>query len=222
MHLIVNNVYRSIQLEGQYAGHPAVFVRMQGCSVGCAYCNVKGACATNMATEVSMGEVMGKVSDAQTFAVFTVEQLVDHIKAIASPNKLVVITGGEPLEQDIGKFIYELNQEGFVASIETSGTTEEPYWLGASGNECYLTVSIKNIEGGKKTQDWALDYGDVIIYPISTKEDADEFKKLIADPDNEIVYNLQALNRNPKSIQVVYNLSIETGYPISLISGISK
>jgi len=39
--LRIAETFFSIQGEGPTAGLPAVFVRVQGCSVGCAWCDTK-------------------------------------------------------------------------------------------------------------------------------------------------------------------------------------
>ena len=39
--LPINEVYWTIQGEGVHTGVPALFVRMQGCAVGCPWCDTK-------------------------------------------------------------------------------------------------------------------------------------------------------------------------------------
>ena len=37
----VNEIFQSIQGEGYFTGVPAIFVRLQGCPVGCAWCDTQ-------------------------------------------------------------------------------------------------------------------------------------------------------------------------------------
>src|SRR5207245_9037347 len=69
----------AVQGEGASAGTPSVFVRLQGCSVGCAWCDTKYSW------------------DPARCRATTLERLLAEVAAAAPAN--VVVTGGEPLEQ---------------------------------------------------------------------------------------------------------------------------
>lgn len=73
----LNEHFWTIQGEGERAGHTAVFLRLQGCPVGCAWCDSK-------LTWYAGGERM------------TVEQLC-RIVAGYPRSESIVLTGGEPL-----------------------------------------------------------------------------------------------------------------------------
>jgi 7-carboxy-7-deazaguanine synthase len=77
--LPISEIFRSIQGEGLSAGTPAHFVRLQGCTVGCAWCDTKYAWTADG------GEVL--TSDA----------VWARARALG-PAPLLVVTGGEPLE----------------------------------------------------------------------------------------------------------------------------
>ncbi len=93
----------SIQGEGITAGVPAVFIRLQGCSVGCTWCDTKYSWDPSGGREV------------------TLDGLVDE--ASAFPCRRVVITGGEPLESSLfPSLVGTLKAQGFTIEVETSGT----------------------------------------------------------------------------------------------------
>ena len=77
--LRISECFVSIQGEGPSQGRPAAFIRLQGCSVGCSWCDSK------YTWEPSGGEAL----DAQT----AVSQMME-----GTCPTLLVITGGEPLE----------------------------------------------------------------------------------------------------------------------------
>lgn len=77
--LRVSECFVSIQGEGPSQGRPAAFMRLQGCSVGCTWCDSK----------YTWEPAGGEASDAQALAARMMEGLCP---------RLLVITGGEPLE----------------------------------------------------------------------------------------------------------------------------
>jgi len=103
----IAEVFFSIQGEGPTAGHPAVFVRLQGCSVGCTWCD----------TKYSWSPEGGKATD--------LDALVTDVAAHRCHR--VVITGGEPLESPMfASLCRELAGRGFVLEVETSCTVAPP------------------------------------------------------------------------------------------------
>lgn len=97
----------SIQGEGVTAGMPAVFIRLQGCSVGCRWCDTK------YSWDPSAGQPV------------TLEALV--AEAAAFPCRRAVVTGGEPLESPLFVPLVEaLSARGFTIEVETSGIFPPP------------------------------------------------------------------------------------------------
>ena len=95
----VSEIFYSVQGEGQHTGMPAVFVRLAGCTMGCAFCDTKYA--------FSGGSKMNSL------------QLL--VEMAQYPCKTAVITGGEPAEQDLPALIRALKSAGYTVHLETNG-----------------------------------------------------------------------------------------------------
>jgi 7-carboxy-7-deazaguanine synthase len=101
--LDVVDIWYTIQGEGPFGGCPAIFVRLAGCNLQCPLCD----------TQYTQGrEVKGLRS---MLSVITSMRTLHDCE-------LIVLTGGEPFRQDIGKFVEMLLGAGFVVQIETNGT----------------------------------------------------------------------------------------------------
>lgn len=102
----------SIQGEGYWVGKPAWFIRLQGCSVGCPWCDTKETWDT-MKLNANIQEI--------------VDGVPAHIKH-------VVVTGGEPFEQNIKPLLRGLSDNKHMVQIETSGCydTYGPQWVTVS------------------------------------------------------------------------------------------
>lgn len=94
--------FYTIQGEGAYAGHPAYFIRLGGCDVGCVWCDVKESW------------------DAGKHPQWAIEDLVERVRSSGAP--LVVVTGGEPAMHNLAPLTSALKSIGVRTHIETSGT----------------------------------------------------------------------------------------------------
>jgi len=101
----VNEVFNTIQGEGFLAGTPATFIRLQGCTVGCPWCDTKY-------TWMAGGKVMDE------------GEVIRDVEI----RPLVVITGGEPTIYNLDALFHFLRVVGqdawghdFRIQIETSG-----------------------------------------------------------------------------------------------------
>lgn len=142
MNINIMEIFPSIQGEGYRAGQPAIFVRTQGCHVGCKFCDTRSSWQT-------------RVGDLTQSNTANVTDVLQHWKKRYPNVNLIVITGGEPLEQL--QSIYDLilkirNDEllkNMVISIETSGSSNDPFtgdeltMLSAIAISCEITLSPK-------------------------------------------------------------------------------
>src|SRR5712692_8181835 len=103
----IAETFYSIQGEGATAGVPAVFVRLQGCSVGCRWCDTKYSWDPTAGREVELPALLEEIA--------------------AFPCRRVVITGGEPLESPLFvPLTATLVSRRYTLEVETSGTLEPP------------------------------------------------------------------------------------------------
>lgn len=119
----VNEIFDSIQGEGKWTGVPSTFIRLQGCTVGCSWCDTKYTWGKG-------GEPMHQ------------EQILSKIT-----HKHVVITGGEPTIWNLDPLLQGIHELGCYAQLETSGQNElkglrVPFWVTWSPKR-NLNFSIK-------------------------------------------------------------------------------
>lgn len=100
--LWVQEVFYTLQGEGPFAGHPSVFVRLAGCNLRCYWCD----------TEFESSDWRPSL-----------DQLFDEIDRLRPANcDLIVLTGGEPLRQNIVPFIKRCLGRDWRVQIESNGT----------------------------------------------------------------------------------------------------
>ena len=112
--------FLTIQGEGAYTGTSAWFIRLAGCDVGCAWCDVKESW------------------DASRWPTVGVEELV--AEAVGSGAPVVVVTGGEPAMHALEPLTAGLRAAGLRAHIETSGAHP------LSGTWDWVTLSPKRFK----------------------------------------------------------------------------
>ncbi len=112
----LSEVFTSIQGEGIYTGIPMLFIRFQGCSLGCTWCDSRYTWKPEGGREWTW-EGLNKVM----------------ISARAEGIGWACVTGGEPLEypEDLYKVLYKLSELQYTVEVETSGLVEVPSNLSA-------------------------------------------------------------------------------------------
>lgn len=106
--LFVQEIFYTIQGEGPLAGMPAVFIRLAGCNLRCYFCD----------TEFSSGMLN---------PIMSVKEIIESVYSCSPANcELVVLTGGEPLRQNIYPLVKELQLLLMKVQIETAGTLWVP------------------------------------------------------------------------------------------------
>ncbi len=99
----INEIFWSAQGEGLNGGVSSIFIRLAGCSLRCPYCDTRGSWRGGR--EMSPAAIAAAVADLQA----------------ATPGARLVLTGGEPLEQDLMELVRVLRREHYFTAVETNG-----------------------------------------------------------------------------------------------------
>lgn len=152
--------FYTIQGEGFNTGQAAYFIRIGGCDVGCRWCDVK--------------ESWNRKLHPPT--------LTDNIVNNASlqPAKAVVITGGEPLMNNLDYICSELKSRGIKRFLESSGA--HPF----SGDWDWICVSPKKKSPPVESVYSKANELKVVIEKIEDFEWAEENAKLV--PESCLLY----------------------------------
>lgn len=120
----VKEIFKTLQGKGAQAGRAAVFCRFAGCNLwsgreqdrATAICQF---CDTEFIGVDGTGG--GRFADAEMLA-----KSIESEWSGPNKNRLVVLTGGEPLLQVDQPLIDELHHRGFEIAVETNGTIAAP------------------------------------------------------------------------------------------------
>lgn len=100
--LWVQEVFYTLQGEGPFAGHPAVFVRLAGCNLRCFWCDTD---FESSQWRPALEELLAEI---------------DRVRPAVCD--LVVLTGGEPLRQNVVPLIEACLQRSLRVQLESNGT----------------------------------------------------------------------------------------------------
>ncbi len=100
--LQIQEIFATFQGEGFFAGRASVFIRLGGCNLACGFCD----------------------TEFESFKPTTLDEIIKQATSLSINmlNPLAVITGGEPLRQNIAPLCKSLISSGFEVQIETNGT----------------------------------------------------------------------------------------------------
>lgn len=141
-----HSAFLTVQGEGPYTGHRAVFLRLAGCNLQCPGCDTEYTKGRNTVSEWELLTVVANLWHGGNGP----DGFVNRTLLDPGIIPLVVITGGEPLRQPIGPLVKILLNHGYTVQIESNGTVgPDPVLndlLGESalrGHQLALVVSPK-------------------------------------------------------------------------------
>jgi len=170
-------MFETIQGEGAHTGIPSIFVRLQGCPVGCPWCDTKHTWTLDNALVTTATAVINKKNESEYFFSIDEQGLLAQFAEQGYVAKHVVITGGEPCMYDLRPLTSVLHSEGFTTQIETSGTYDV-----RCDPKTYVTVSPKiNMKAGMPVLLSALERANEIKHPIAMQKHIDELDALLAE-----------------------------------------
>ncbi len=110
MEFLINDIYRATEGEGVFVGRSQVFVRFQGCAIGCLNCDSMDTWAFDEIAPTTLEDIFERILD-QTY-----QGKINWIS----------ITGGDPLHPKHVPSVTELTKflkaKGFKVNLEAAGT----------------------------------------------------------------------------------------------------
>ncbi len=206
----INEVFESLQGEASYAGTPSVFLRLQGCDVGCPWCDTKHTWALDEGKRISAEAMQAKEADSDSFARMDLAAIMATIDTFTARH--IVITGGEPAIYDLEPLTQAVLDSGRSVQIETSGTQA----LRVAANT-FVTVSPKiDMPGGFAVLDSALARADELKLPVGKLADIAAFEALIAGKDVTPLVWLQPISRSKKATALCVDEAIKRNWRVSV------
>lgn len=206
--LLVSEIFETIQGEGYWSGSPAVFVRLQGCLVGCPWCDTKHTWSEGKAS--APRDAVFTRSGADGGIEWDIGELHREIRSRYTARH-VVITGGEPLAQSIAPFCELLLADGRLVQVETSGTYEARV-----PDDVFVTVSPKvGMPGGRKVLTGVLSRADEIKFPVGKASDIRTIEALLPDVTTGLIW-LQPLSMSEKATRLCVSECIARNWRLSV------
>jgi 7-carboxy-7-deazaguanine synthase len=152
-HLLIHEIYRSLQGESTFAGLPCVFVRLAVCDARCTWCDTPHAFTQGVARAP--------------------EEVITEVRGYGCP--LVEVTGGEPLlQEEVFPLMVRLADESLTVLLETSGAHD----VSRVDPRVHIIMDLKCPDSGESAANrWAnlevLKPTDEIKYVVASRGDFD-------------------------------------------------
>jgi organic radical activating enzyme len=207
----VAEVFRSLQGEGPSLGTPSTFVRLQGCTVGCQWCDTKYSWPVGGGTAMRWQTLLDTVASG----------LDQHVRN-------VVITGGEPLEHpDFVRLVCALKRLGLRLEVETSGVRPPDVAAAAAVDQWNVSLKLRHsaVPDARRLDPAAIDgfrrlpgervYWKFVVGAAEHVDEAAELVERFELPREHVLLMPLTLGRGgeQRSLdELVWNACVERGY----------
>nr|WP_136249794.1 7-carboxy-7-deazaguanine synthase QueE [Ningiella ruwaisensis] len=212
--LLVNEVFESIQGEGAFTGVPSIFVRLQGCPVGCPWCDTKHTWDVHEDRLRAADVIMRQNEDSEDYFKADTKALFSLFQQHGYAARHLVLTGGEPCMYDLRALTEMAIEKGFSVQIETSGTFEI-----LCHDKTWVTLSPKiNMKGGYKILPSAVLRANEIKHAIAMEKHIQELDDLISSVQLKrlpMIY-LQPISMQKRATELAVKTCIARNWRLSL------
>ena len=212
MNYPVNEIFETIQGEGAKTGVPSIFLRLQGCPVGCSWCDTKHTWEVDKTKLTDVENIINVSNTSDCWADLDEQMLLTRLQNYSA--KHIVITGGEPCMYDLRPLTELLHGNGFTTQIETSGTFEIYTHV-----DTYVTVSPKvGMKGGYKVLESALNRANEIKHPVATEQHIEDLHALLGQltHDNFVEVCLQPISQKKRATELAIAECIKNNWRLSV------
>ena len=152
----INEIYRSLQGEGIDSGRITTFIRMTGCNLRCKFCDT--TYSYEEGEEMSVDEVFNEI--------------------IKHNNRLICITGGEPLTQldELNALQDRLIISDYSVSIETNGSLDITKLVHFDDPSVRINLDVKGPSSGMEKNN--------ILSNLNNLSDKDQVKFILQSPED--------------------------------------
>lgn len=208
--LKINEIFDTIQGEAYFTGSPATFIRLQGCPVGCNWCDTKHTWSEGVdKLKIEIDEMLHKTKDSAKWSEVSEKEIVKIVEKLKPRH--FVLTGGEPCSQDIFELTRLLASVGTV-QVETSGThTVNVY------HKTWVTVSPKvDMLGGLEVLNSALLRANELKMPINGLNDVKNLQKLVKKLNYGQLVWLQPVSQEPQNTELCVEAAKNNNWRVSI------
>lgn len=212
----INDLYASIQGEGVKTGVPMAVLRLMGCGVGCSWCDTKETWkAEDQHKRPNLSEALG------ANPLWAEAEEKDVVTTIMNGEcgglDWVLLTGGEPGEQQIAPLIAGLHYTGRKVAVETSGTASGIIGCGAD----WVTLSPKiGMPGGRVILPAVVAEAHEIKWVVGREEHGWKLAKFLKEHRDtlrsDVAVCVQPLSQSDRATALCVNLAFANGYRLSI------
>jgi len=217
--ILVNDIYATVQGEGVQTGVPMVVLRLHGCGVGCPWCDTKETWAIDPSQEEGVADLdLSPILGANPrYAQMSGTEIAAYMRRQFPQMQWVLVTGGEPADQDLRGLAVALHDAGYRVALETSGTASGHIYARFD----WVCVSPKiDMPGGRQVLGPALAVADEIKHVVGIQKDIDRLDALLKEHaillKEKVQICLQPISQSPKATKLCLETVQARGWRLSI------